>query len=130
MGDIYGEIDDFVHEKEDNMVAALQYTGEKYVNDAREGGTYRDITGNLRSSIGYLIATDGQVTEESFPGDKAEGTSAGKRLALKEAKGKGIVLVGTAGMEYAQSVEARGKDVITKFANAAQKTLKSLIKEI
>lgn len=36
------------------LVEQLTYIGEECVRIARENGSYNDITGNLRSSIGYL----------------------------------------------------------------------------
>jgi len=36
-------------------ISRLQYIGETFINDARTNGNYLDQTGNLRSSIGYVI---------------------------------------------------------------------------
>lgn len=42
------------------VINALAYIGETAVKTAREQGKYNDITGNLRSSIGYVILKDGK----------------------------------------------------------------------
>ena len=53
------------------MLVFLQAGGEKFIEVARRSGSYKDQTGNLRSSIGYIIAKDGEVVTENFKeGDK------------------------------------------------------------
>jgi hypothetical protein len=104
--------------------------GENFVNDARSIRTYKDQTGNLRSSIGYIIARDGNIIQENIEG-KAEGRSQAKKIAdevLKENR-KGFVLIVIAGMEYAAAVESKGYDVITGSVPAAKTLLKLKIKE-
>lgn len=44
-----------------NIITRLSYIGEKCVKIARERGDYFDQTGNLRSSIGYIVLYDGKV---------------------------------------------------------------------
>src|SRR3954465_475262 len=44
----------------------LQRIGEQFVNNARSTNTYTDRTGNLRSSVGYIILLNGQKLFESF----------------------------------------------------------------
>lgn len=43
------------------LVTQLSYIGEACVKIARERGDYNDITGNLRSSISYVVLNDGEV---------------------------------------------------------------------
>ena len=91
---------------------------------------FRSQTGNLRSSIGYIIARDGNILKENIEG-KSEGRTQAKKIAeevLKESK-KGFVLICVAGMEYAVAVESKGYDVITGSIPAAKALLKSKIKE-
>lgn len=45
----------------DIIVKNMCYIGEAAVKKAREMGDYNDITGNLRSSIGYVVLVDGEV---------------------------------------------------------------------
>lgn len=43
----------------------LCYVGEAAVAEAREGGSYTDRTGNLRSSVGYVVSMDGRAVQAS-----------------------------------------------------------------
>ncbi len=104
--------------------------GEQFVNDARNTQTYQDQTGNLRSSIGYIIAKDGIIIQENIEG-KAEGKAYAKEVAnevLRE-NTSGFVLIGVAGMSYAAAVESKGYSVITSSIPAAKALLKAKIKE-
>ncbi len=73
---------------------------------------YNDQTGQLRSSVGYIIYRDGKIRHENFElapygTDKAPGLKAGRELALSQLRiteGWGVVLV--AGMEYASWLES------------------------
>ena len=44
----------------DHLIKQLSYIGEECVRVARQNGSYNDITGNLRSSIGYVVLYDGK----------------------------------------------------------------------
>jgi len=128
-GDIDRRIDRFTVSIEQRIIWALAMVGEKFVNDARSTRTYKDQTGNLRSSIGYIIARDGNIIQENIEG-KAEGRAQAKEIAnevLRE-NSKGFVLIVVAGMEYAAAVESKGYDVITGSVPAAKALLKSKIK--
>ena len=111
-------LDEKMEAATDKVLEALQYEGELFVNKARLGGNYKDQTGNLRSSIGYLILKDGKVIDKNFQGDKARGKEAGIKAASEVANDfpKGYVLIGVAGMNYAAAVESKGYDVITGSA--------------
>ena len=129
-GDVDRRIDRFAVSIEQRIIWALAMVGENFVNDARTIKTYKDQTGNLRSSIGYIIARDGNIIQENIEG-KAEGRAQAKEIAnevLRE-NSKGFVLIVVAGMEYAAAVESKGYDVITGSVPAAKALLKSKIKE-
>lgn len=111
----------------------LQRIGEQFVAGARDTNTYKDRTGNLRSSIGYVILKDGKQLFESFEnkgGD--EGVERAKELTAESAKKfpKGFVLIGVAGMDYAAAVEAKGFDVISASSIEAETNLKVAIQRI
>ena len=101
------------------IVNTLCYVGERCIIEARDAGTYQDQTGNLRSSIGYAVIWDGRVVQRDcidkvLQGDL--GTSEGNAFltkCIKERKRKGIVLIVTAGMNYAEYVEAKGYNVLS-----------------
>ena len=129
-GDIDRKIDRFKVNIEQRIIWTLAMAGEKFVNDARNTQTYQDKTGNLRSSIGYIIARDGNIIQENIEG-KAEGRAQAKKIAnevLRENK-KGFILIGFAGMEYAAAVESKGYDVITGSIPGVKDLLKAKVKE-
>ena len=108
---------DFKKKQDDKILKVLQFKGEEFVNKARLSGNYTDRTGNLRSSVGYIILLDGKVVHRNFKG-KAAGKEQGERVAHEVSLSypKGYVLIGVAGMNYAAYVEAKGFDVITGSA--------------
>jgi len=129
-GDIDRRIDRFKVNIEQRIIWTLAMAGEKFVNDARSTRTYQDQTGNLRSSIGYIIARDGNIIQENIEG-KAEGVAQARKIAnevLRE-NNKGFILIGFAGMEYACAVEAKGYDVITGSIPGVKDLLKAKVKE-
>jgi len=123
---IQTKIDKFVSDKMLKVYRTLMYIGEEFVNNARlkdkSMGGFGDITGNLRSSIGYAILHDGISKKVNLIG-KAEGKDKAKELIAELSKkyNKGFVLIGFAGMEYAAAVESKGYDVITGSTPSANK---------
>lgn len=111
----------------------LQRTGEEFVKIARLEGNYIDHTGNLRSSIGYVIVKDGRIVGKNFQLSEKEGTDKqtgkreGEQLAMDLVRSfpKGYVLIGVAGMKYAVFVEAmENKDVLSRAADKADDFIK------
>ena len=64
--DINKWVDIFTERAEEKMYTLLQAAGEMFVRYARESGRYIDHTGNLRSSIGYVIVRNGSVAYRNF----------------------------------------------------------------
>lgn len=99
------------------MIEVFQFAGEEVVREARERGSYTDQTGNLRSSIGYVLVYNGIVIEESaFDAVKStatEGGKEGKDFAYELAKkyNRGLAIIVVAGMNYASYV-AKNLDVL------------------
>lgn len=130
------DISKIINEKKDAIeqviILRIKRIGETFVKNARERGEYKDRTGNLRSSVGYVILKNGVQLFESFPGSKKQGNQKAKE-AIEEAKRsltKGFVLIVVAGMEYAAAVESRGLDVLTSSSKIAENDLKIAIKTI
>ncbi len=107
------EIDDYIEQQVERITNALiynlQYIGERCLNAARETNSYKDQTGNLRSSLGYVIVCDGKIVFQSnFEVVKNGG--AGSKSGIQFAKEivrqfpEGIVLIVVAGMNSAQFV--------------------------
>lgn len=119
------------------IINRLIQVGEKFVINARNNGNYLDQTGNLRSSIGYIILKNGRTIHENFElsnkgTDKRTGVNKGKSFInqLKANFSTGYVLIVVAGMDYAAAVESRGKDVLTASAITAKNDLQRAISEI
>lgn len=120
------------------LVKQLSYIGEEAVRIARENGSYSDITGNLRSSIGYVVLVDGKPVKwgsaKQYNGKDGSGEAgpAAAESLLKSLQAKfpwGVVLIVCAGMKYAAYVEAvRHKDVLTSAELIAESLAKKLLK--
>ncbi len=113
----------------DNIELALIYKGEEFINKARMIDTYKDRTGNLRASIGYMVLKNGKPVKSSFKGGK--GGKKAREVAKEIASDypSGYVLIGVAGMNYAAAVESKGFDVITGSAPESQE-IKNLLSGI
>lgn len=114
-------------------ILKLQYIGEKCIKDARLTGSYTDRTGNLRSSIGYVIVDRGLIAYESaFPPVKGgkegskEGEAYAKQLASQYGIGSGIALIVVAGMNYASYVQRRGYNVTASAELLAEQLISQL----
>ena len=66
--------DYFVDRAEERIYKLLQRAGEEFVKLARKKGNYQDHTGNLRSSIGYVIVKDGDILTENYELSDKKGT--------------------------------------------------------
>lgn len=132
------------------LVRGLMVVGEKCVNHARmlpslsradKGANrphqpnYIDDTGNLRSSIGYVLVMDGELVAESnfdVVGKGRQGSEDGRsyaeRLALNHPTG--IALIVVAGMHYAEYVAAKGYDVLDSSELLAEQLVKKLMDEL
>ncbi|HZW64067.1 MAG TPA: hypothetical protein VFF23_00145 [Hanamia sp.] len=140
------------------IINRLRFIGEKFVLNARSNKTYKDNTGNLRSSIKYFILKNGRLYGAKY-------TKAGKlaknqdpnsdfvirpvftkdgKLAKKQpfylggvildkvAKEypNGYVLLCIAGMEYASYVESKNLDVITASSFIVEEDLRNALDEL
>lgn len=108
------------------IVQNMQYIGERCVAIARDknrANTWGDVTGNLRSSIGYIVQVNGKAVIQSNievyegrDGQNAQKGAPAARALLKSLSGtkqSGVVLFVVAGMNYASYVEEiRHRDVL------------------
>jgi hypothetical protein len=121
------------------IIRNLQYVGENALAVARNSGDYTDQTGNLRSSIGYIVAKNGKIIKrggfnpnQNSGTEGQEGASDGENFAIETLKdfSTGYVLIVVAGMKYAEYVEKKDYDVLT-FTEAESKALaRELFKKI
>lgn len=112
---------------------SLREIGEQLVDEAVSHGSYSDITGNLRSSIYYVVSDAGNIIYEGgadkiFDGDRgqARGKSVAHNLASRY---NGLVLIMVAGMEYAAIVETH-KNVLSSAQLLSEKLLGEVIKDL
>lgn len=147
--DVHQMIADKVNKINAVILNRLIYVAEKFVAKARSFGSYKDQTGNLRNSIGYVVLHNGVLIKENFrksasitktqkSGKKRQTSGSGDGLEkskklIKEIQAdfpKGFVLIVVAGMEYAAFVEAKGYDVITSASLEAVQDLKQAVIDI
>lgn len=121
---IQKEIDKMMKATLKLTLSELNRVGLEFVTSARQkaksDGGFDDQTGNLRSSIGFIVVYDGKIVHENFAlsddgTERHEGLQRGRSFANKvgEESPVGYALILVAGMEYASFVEAKGYDVIT-----------------
>lgn len=120
-----------------SVLDTFKFAGEGFIREARLKTTYNDITGNLRSSIGYIIIRDVEQVDLNFApstngSDKATGVATGISIAeeLAEKYPKGLVLICVAGMDYAAAVEGKARDVITGSSQNLEIRLKQLLSQL
>lgn len=149
------EITQFIADKIKRTKQALAYNlfyiGEQVVNHARSlpspsaaqfdgeipphQPNYIDWSKNLRSSIGCVVAIDGEVVQaSSFEpiGGDTEGAKEGKEYALQLASEfpHSVALIVVAGMRYASYVAAKGYDVIDSAELLADKLVPEMLKKL
>ncbi len=97
------------------VIQALSNLGDMCVTEARDRAqedSWFNQTGNLRSSVGYVVVAHGTIVERSgFETvlNGSEGSMVGKKLAEELAKkySSDYALIVVAGMHYAEYVEAK-----------------------
>jgi hypothetical protein len=119
---------------EEQIIIRLRYLAEGTIAVARQTNSYLDQTGNLRSSLGYMILKDGRAIDESFEQVKggAEGIAAGRKHARQVASEfpRGYVLVVVCGMHYGVVLESRGIDVLSSAEIYAKKELPKMLEKL
>lgn len=128
----------------DAFLYKLNYIGMdcvRYVRDRTGEESWFDQTGNLRSSIGYIIVQDGRVLyksdfesvdgpkrTESLADGSQEGSDYADSLASRYPTGYALIIV--AGMEYAAALEELdNKDVLASGELMLEEKLDELIKD-
>lgn len=133
------EIDAYMAEQikriEYALVRTLQYVGERCLIAARKSKSYRDITGNLRSSVGYVISVDGNVVNSSDFDTVKNGENGAKEgyeyaCSLVSQFPQGICLIVVAGKDYAQYVTAKGKDVLDSAELLAEQLVPKMLSKL
>lgn len=128
-----------------DQIEDLRALGEMCVTQARgvpPSVGFHDQTGNLRSSIGYMVFVDGvpvhqstfeQVSPQAAHKDGVTYDGGKKGEAYCREIGEnttGVCLVVVAGMNYATYVESKGRDVLTSAEHLAEQELPKILKEL
>lgn len=133
------EIDRYTEQRfrglEQAVIRTLTYCGEVCLNVARSTNSYKDQTGNLRSSIGYVVAVDGRIVNQSdFETVKkgGDGSKQGAAFAKQLVRRfpKGVCLIVVAGMDYAVHVKNRGYDVLDSSELTADRIVPYMLKQL
>ncbi|MFV0501720.1 MAG: hypothetical protein ACK5MH_09050 [Bacteroidales bacterium] len=120
-------------------VRVLSYIGERCIIEARDRSqkeSWIDRTGNLRSSVGYVIVANGEIVAMSDfkqVNDGSEGIYRGERYARTIAAWHrtGYALIVVAGMSYASFVEAmENKVVLASAETLAMKIVPEIMNEL
>ena len=125
-----------IQEAKRKVVRMLAFLGEKCIIEARDRSqeeSWYDQTGNLRSSIGYVIVMEGRIVSMSDFKQVKNGTQEGKALAKKLASNykTGFALIVVAGMHYAAYVEAMdNKVVLTSAELLARRELPGMMRQL
>lgn len=120
----------------EGAITALNYVGLECVKEARQNGGYTDRTGNLRSSVGYVVLENGvPIKKGGFQKVLATATEAQTKSEtliskLSATYKTGLVLVVVAGMNYAAYVEAKGYNVLNSAETLAKKLVPKMLKEL
>jgi hypothetical protein len=124
-----------IERKEQVIIRRLCSIGEKCLSEARTNGNYIDRTGNLRSSIGYVVVVDGNIVlMSSFAAIKQgkQGSTRGKRF-IEQLINKfptWICLILVAGMNYAGYVSAKGYNVLDSSELLAEKLVPQMLEKL
>ena len=135
------ELEEYIDQQRQGLIEFLQKIGEDVVAlirtpiDAGGYRRYKDQSGNLTSSVGYVIIVDGQVIfTSSFEQEKptatqgpVEGRSYAHSLAAQYPQG--ITLLVVAGMNYAAYVETKALGGMTSGELEARKLVEKLIED-
>lgn len=128
-------IDRHIERKLAVIERTMNYIGERCVNAARSSNGYKDRTGNLRSSTGYILVRDGRIVRKSKFEPVLGGTEGGKsgeeyakKLAMNYPNGYALIVV--AGMNYAAYVSAKGLDVLDSAEQLAERLVPQMLKQL
>ena len=128
-------IDQLTERAEDAILNILMYVGESCITEARDNGSYMDQTGNLRSSIGYVVVRDGKIVgmkvgEQVKEGTEGKGKAESYMTRLASEHSTGISLIVVAGMNYAVYVEGRGKNVLSSAELLAERLVPQMLEQL
>lgn len=119
----------------EEILRRLQFIGREVCNHARRSGSYKDRTGNLRSSVGFAIVYNGKIVNKGGFHGKEEGIKAAQSALDRYVEESNVPMVGwamvmVAGMSYATYVEAKGYNVLHETESQLKQEIEDLRKEL
>lgn len=128
---------DEIERIEQLIVRNLSFVGESCLTAARSTNSYKDRTGNLRSSTGYAIVKDGKIISQVIHAagsgdDRKTGVSEGEKFMREIVRQfpEGIALIVVAGMNYAGYVSAQGYDVLDSAELLAEQLVPQIMTKL
>jgi hypothetical protein len=123
----------FKQRQERAILRRLKKIGEEAINTARISRRYHDQSGNLTSSIGYVVLRRGSIVkmagfDKTKEGD--EGVRQGEILATSLAKDypHDFALIVVAGMDHAAYVEVKGLRGMTAAELQSKASIEQFVK--
>lgn len=134
---IHSQLEQKIMRLQAEIVERLTAVGDAFKKFSSGNKGYQNYTGNLESSIGYVILKDGRIIVQNFEAassgtDRQSGVRKAEAMAqeLKADYPSGYILLGFAAEGYALLVESQGKDVVTGAYTKAASDLKKAIASI
>lgn len=135
------EVDEYLQDGIDRIeelaIRNLSFVGESCLTAARSTNSYKDRTGNLRSSIGYVIVKNGKIIKQDIHetgggADRKTGVAEGEKFMREIVRQftEGIALIVVAGMSYAGYVSAMGYDVLDSAELLAEQLVPQFMKQL
>lgn len=128
---------DNIERIEQVVVRNLSFVGESCLTAARSTNSYKDRSGNLRSSTGYVIVKNGKIINQVIHAagsgdDRKTGVSEGEKFMREIVRQfpEGIALIVVAGMNYAGYVSAKGYDVLDSAELLAEQLVPQLMTQL
>lgn len=136
--EIIRQLKEDVKEVMEEIAGYMSGIGEEVVKGIINGETssWNDQTGNLRSSIGYIVTIDGEIRGEGgfqSVGNATDGSFRGRQYAqsLIPQFPQGVALIIVAGMDYAAYVEAMdNKTVLAQGELEAKRLIDQMVHKL
>lgn len=128
---ISGITKQLIERMDSTIITQLQKLGEELVKYAKENHTYKDKSGNLTNSIGYIVVRNNEIvyTGGAKPGVCMDAAMNTANKMLNEIQSTySLIIVG--GMNYAAYVEAKGYNVILPAELKAKKDFPTAMNKI
>ena len=121
----FSGLDGFIQEADLEISMAMTEVAKNAVQYAKENGTYKNHTHNLRSAPGAAVVRSGKLVDLYVPSEVGHSEAKSKTenlIIYGNMPNDGIIIAD--GMEYASFVESKNYDVISGAVLNAEKEAK------